>query len=91
MDLEITEEEMYCLTEKYRDLLTNKDTILMEFKKDKVAAHRLFGVLTDLYVDWFKLKGLDVKQKIPDLLKLLEDYSYEHLMGFFNIDLDVTQ
>lgn len=90
LDLDITEEEMYCLCDNYRLLLTNHEQIQGICEKDKVSTNRLFGVLTDLYVDWFKLKGLDVKQKIPDLLTLLEKYDYEELMQFFEIDPEIV-
>lgn len=88
LDLDITEEEMYCLCDDYRDLLTNKEQIQRNYEDDRVVTNRLFGVLTDLYVDWFKLKGLDVKQKIPKLLELLEKYDFKELLEFFEIDQD---
>lgn len=86
LDLDITDEEMYCLCDDYRQLLENSEQIQRICEKDKVSTNRLFGVLTDLYVDWFKLKGLDVKQKIPDLLTLLDKYDFKELMQFFDID-----
>lgn len=89
LDLDITEEEMYCLCDDYRELLVNKDQIQAEFEKDKLITNRLFGVLTDLYVDWFKLKGLDVKQKIPNLINLLDKYDFYELMQLFDIEQDV--
>lgn len=88
LDLDISEEEMYCLCENYRELLVNKEAIQVAFDLDKVVTNRLFGVLTDLYVDWFKLKGLDVKQKIPNLLEQLDKYDFKELMQFFDIDLE---
>lgn len=88
LDLDITEEEMYCLCADYRALLVNKDQIMIDYETDKVITNRLFGVLTDLYVDWFKLKGLDVKQKIPQLLNMLDKYDFKELMAFFDVDLE---
>lgn len=86
LDLDISDEEMYCLCDDYRQLLENSEQIQRICEKDKVSTNRLFGVLTDLYVDWFKLKGMDVKQKIPDLLTLLDKYDFKELMQFFDID-----
>lgn len=89
LDLDITEEETYCLCDDYRELLANKDRIQTDFEKDKLITNRLFGCLTDLYVDWFKLKGLDVKHKIPNLINLLDKYDYYELIQFFDIEQDV--
>lgn len=80
---------MYCLCDDYRDLLINKDQIQRDYETDKVVTNRLFGVLTDLYVDWYKLKGLDVKHKIPQLLELLDKYDFKDLMQCFDIAADV--
>lgn len=91
LDLEITDEEMYCLCQDYRDLLINKDQIQEKYNQDKEFSNRLFGVLTDIYVDWFKLKGLDVKQKIPTLLEHLDKYDFKDLMEFFEIDAEALK
>lgn len=88
LDLDITEEEMYCLCDDYRDLLISKDQIQLAYDQDKVLTNRLFGILTDVYVDWFKLKGLDVKHKIPQLLELLDKYDFKDLMQCFDIATD---
>lgn len=89
LDLDITEEEMYCLCADFRQLLIEKDRIQLQFETEKVATNRLFGVLTDVYVDWFKLKGLDVKQKIPQLMELLDKYDFRELMRLFEVEVEV--
>lgn len=41
------------------------------------------GIITDLYVDYYKFKGINVRSKIPKLIDVLENYNYEALLEFF--------
>lgn len=43
----------------------------------------LTGIITDLYVDYNKFKGINVKSKIPKLMEILENYDYNELLHFF--------
>lgn len=88
LDLDITEEESECLVDKYKALLQNKDQIQSDYKKDQVTINRIFGIVSDLYVDWFKLKGVDVKSKIPELITVLDNYVFEDFMKLFKINVD---
>lgn len=38
----------------------------------------------DLYVDSFKFRGRNVKGKIEQLINVLENYTFEALLEFFN-------
>lgn len=78
-----TPEEFNILSPEYQNILNNKDQIQDSFQKDPPITNRLFGFLTDLYIDRFKFKGINVKTKIPLLLKLLEEYQYDSLVEFF--------
>ena len=44
----------------------------------------LGGIVTDLYVDWHKLKGRDVKHNIPALQTALANYSLQSIAAFFD-------
>lgn len=78
-----TQEEFNILSPEYQNILNNKDQILDSFKKDPPIINRLYGFLTDLYIDRFKFKGINVKAKIPILIKLLEEYQYDTIIEFF--------
>ena len=41
------------------------------------------GMLTDLYIDKFKFRGINVKSKIPSLMAILADYNLQDLIDFF--------
>jgi len=42
------------------------------------------GMITDLYIDTFKFRGRNVKGKIQQLMSILENYTFEALLDFFN-------
>uniref|UniRef100_A0A336LLY4 CSON007521 protein n=1 Tax=Culicoides sonorensis TaxID=179676 RepID=A0A336LLY4_CULSO len=78
-----TQEEFDILSPEYQNILNNKETILELYRKDPPNINRLYGFLTDLYIDRFKFKGINVKTKIPILIKLLEEYQYDTIIEFF--------
>lgn len=41
------------------------------------------GMITDLYIDVYKFKGINVKSKVPSLLQILNNYDLEALIVFF--------
>lgn len=46
----------------------------------------LTGMITDLYIDKYKFKGINVKSRVPQLLEILDNYgnlSIQHLTDFF--------
>lgn len=72
------------LSPEYADILKNKETIryiarrLMcndvyrkQFSNRAKELERLSGIVTDLFVDWHKLRGRDVRQGIPQVYNLL--------------------
>ena len=40
-------------------------------------------MITDLYIDKYKFKGQNVKNKVPMLLEVLDDYDLAKLIDFF--------
>lgn len=40
-------------------------------------------MITDLFIDKFKFKGVNVKQKVPHLLEALDNYELSTLIEFF--------
>ncbi|XP_019539805.2 Bardet-Biedl syndrome 7 protein homolog [Aedes albopictus] len=86
IDLDIrNDEEFDTLSEEYRQLLENQRDIEMEFKKQPTILNRIYGILTDLYIDKFKFKGVSVKTKLPQLIELLDNYKYDELVQFYSV------
>ena len=41
------------------------------------------GIVTDLFIDFYKFKGQNVKDKVPELLSVVENYDFDTLLAFF--------
>lgn len=65
LDLDVrSDDELSCLCADYRDILARRNTIMEQQKLDPVELDRISGLLTDFYIDRFKLKGVNVKEKL---------------------------
>lgn len=83
---EITQQEdsIDFLELEYQEVLKNVELIQSEYDNRTTALHSLCGIISDLYVDYYKYKGKNVIDKIPALQRLIEDdYSLENLIAFF--------
>ncbi|XP_053670850.1 Bardet-Biedl syndrome 7 protein-like [Anopheles nili] len=86
IDLDIRDDEEFnTLSEEYRSLISNQQEIGIEFRKQPTILNRIYGILTDLYIDKFKFKGVNVKTKLPQLIELLDNYSYDELVQFYSV------
>jgi len=66
------------------EILQCADDLLFEFKQQPCHLDRLYGMITDLFIDANRLKGIDVKKKVPKLVALLEKpYEMGELIDFF--------
>ncbi|XP_049268144.1 Bardet-Biedl syndrome 7 protein homolog [Rhipicephalus sanguineus] len=83
-DLKVYEGNADCLAPEYQDILERSDDLEMEFKKQPCHLERLYGMITDLYIDVYKFKGTNVKSKVPALLQVLDHYDFSSLVAFFN-------
>lgn len=84
LDLDIrNDDELNCLCPEFKDILKRKDTIRIDQKNDFVILDRIYGLLTDYYIDRFKLIGINVKTKIPKLLKFINNYDYTGLVSLY--------
>lgn len=83
IDLDIrNEEELACLNEDYKSIMDRRDQIIEAYKFSPAVLDRVFGLLTDCYIDYNKLKGINVKLKVPELLRLLNNYDFQKLVAF---------
>ena len=71
------------LVPEYRSILEEADQLLEEYKKQPAHLERLYGMITDLFIDKFKFRGTNVKSKVPLLLELLDGCEQERLVAFF--------
>ncbi|XP_069686041.1 BBSome complex member BBS7-like isoform X2 [Periplaneta americana] len=76
-------ESLECLLPEYRYILKNEKQLQAEYKRQPAHLDRLYGMITDLYIDKHKFKGINVKGKVPQLLEILDKYDLENLLNFF--------
>lgn len=82
-DLQVHESDVSFLSADYKKILENADELKTKFQKQPCYLQRLYGIITDLFIDKFKFKGQNSKNKIPALMEVLENYTLESLMAFF--------
>eukprot|EP00075_Anas_platyrhynchos_P022788 XP_027312041.1 Bardet-Biedl syndrome 7 protein [Anas platyrhynchos] len=82
-ELQVHEGNVDFLLPKYRSILEEADQLLEEYKKQPAHLERLYGMITDLFIDKFKFKGTNVKTKVPLLLEMLDGCEQDGLIAFF--------
>ncbi|XP_043917464.1 Bardet-Biedl syndrome 7 protein [Protopterus annectens] len=83
-ELQVHEGNTDFLIPEYRSILEKSDHLLEEYKKQPAHLERLYGMITDLFIDKFKFKGTNVKTKVPLLLEILDNYELNALISFFD-------
>ncbi|XP_077332966.1 BBSome complex member BBS7 isoform X2 [Lithobates pipiens] len=83
-ELQVHEGNTDFLIPEYRSILEEADKLQEEYKKQPAHLERLYGMITDLFIDKFKFKGTNVKTKVPLLLEILDNYEQNALMTFFD-------
>lgn len=82
------EEDMEVLCKEWRDIYTNQKEITQNVGKDRALVDRLHGFLTDLFIDWNKFRGSNVKSKLQQFLQLLENYEHDAVVQFFGVKIE---
>ncbi|XP_042326280.1 Bardet-Biedl syndrome 7 protein [Sceloporus undulatus] len=83
-ELQVHEGNTDFLIPEYRSILEEAEQLLQEHKKQPTSLERLYGMITDLFIDKFKFKGTNVKTKVPLLLEILGSYDQSTLLAFFD-------
>ncbi|XP_053317390.1 Bardet-Biedl syndrome 7 protein [Spea bombifrons] len=83
-ELQVHEGNTDFLIPEYRSILQEAEKLQEEYKKQPAHLERLYGMITDLFIDKFKFKGTNVKTKVPLLLEILDNYDQNALMTFFD-------
>ena len=76
------------LSEEYKEVLANADKIKSEHKSRPQMLQYLCGLITDLFVDRHRLRGIDVRHHIPQLQGLITDYDFDRLLSVFSNNFD---
>ncbi|CAL1531525.1 unnamed protein product [Lymnaea stagnalis] len=82
-ELQVNEPDLSFMASEYQEILAEAEELKAEFKRQPCHLERLYGMITDLYIDKYKFKGQNVKSKVPALLELLDVYELDSLILFF--------
>lgn len=82
-EVKMQEPDVSFLAPEYLDILENEEQIKRELKDQPGRLEFLHGIIVDLFVDNAKFKGQNVTAQVPQLRRVLQDYSIEALLGFF--------
>ncbi|CAL8261755.1 unnamed protein product [Lota lota] len=83
-ELQVHEGNADFLIPEYRSILDEAQHLMDEYKKQPAHLERLYGMITDLFIDKFKFKGQNVKTKVSSLLEILDNYDLNSLLDFFS-------
>ena len=78
------EEDASFLAPEYIEILENEEQIKRELKEQPGRLQFLHGIVVDLFVDNAKFKGQNVTAQVPQLQRVLQDYSIDAILGFFS-------
>ncbi|XP_060601022.1 Bardet-Biedl syndrome 7 protein homolog isoform X2 [Ruditapes philippinarum] len=82
-ELHVHENNLEFLSPEYRQILEDADQLKIEYKRQPCHLERLYGMITDLFIDKFKFKGQNMKGRVPALLEVLDNYDLQTLVQFF--------
>lgn len=82
-EIQTHEGDVSFLSEEYQDILKNATEIKTEFKIAPMHLDFLRNIVTELYVDKFKLKGKHRVQNKDKLQRVLDNYDFEKLLDTF--------
>ncbi|ETW03015.1 hypothetical protein H310_05450 [Aphanomyces invadans] len=71
------------MSSEYQRILADADRIVADFQASPRAMSYITGVLTDLFVDISKFRGVNPKAHLPRLFQILDQYNYDALVEFF--------
>uniref|UniRef100_A0A914LYV1 Bardet-Biedl syndrome 7 protein n=1 Tax=Meloidogyne incognita TaxID=6306 RepID=A0A914LYV1_MELIC len=84
-ELEATLEDLSYLNSELKQLLANYEDLHKEVDNQQIHLDRILGIITDLYIDKFKMLGQNVKHKTKELLDILKgECDLEKIVEFFN-------
>lgn len=84
------DDEFELLSDEFKNLLKDKQTIEKKFNNESANLNRLIGILANFYMDKNKFKGINVKNKLEAFIDILntEIESENQLLETFNSSSD---
>eukprot|EP00049_Salpingoeca_infusionum_P008121 m.131614 g.131614 ORF g.131614 m.131614 type:complete len:737 (-) comp13921_c0_seq1:109-2319(-) len=82
-EVALQEGDLSAMSEEYKMILQNEAQIMATHKSRPYYLQRLFGVLSDLFIDMRKAQGAPAKQHMPSLLELFDPYDPDQVANFF--------
>lgn len=77
------DDEFELLSDKYKNLLQNKQNVEAKYKSDSANLIRLIGILIDFYVDKYKFRGINVRNKLDTFVDAVKNCKHGTLGEFF--------
>jgi hypothetical protein len=67
------------LTGQYTSLYRESNQIRTELQQRPKRLEYISGIITDLHVDWHRLRGIDARNKLPEVADALRCGNWERL------------
>ena len=72
------------LSQEYKDVLASAEQIKKEHSRRPQLLMYLCGLITDLFVDRHRLRGVDVRHRILEVQAVITDYDFNKLLDVFS-------
>lgn len=82
-EIAMQESDLSWMSEEYAEILREQETIRKEFKNRDKSLEYLSGIVTDLFVDWNKLQGLDGKHRARQLQEVVMAGDFDGMVAMF--------
>mmetsp|Transcript_38791 Transcript_38791/g.74315 ORF Transcript_38791/g.74315 Transcript_38791/m.74315 type:complete len:719 (+) Transcript_38791:332-2488(+) len=83
-EVQMQEDDVNFLDPSYKEILDNAKQVEMEHKQQPRQLEYLHGIVKDLFIDFHKFKGSNVKNRLPQLENLLRNYDMDSLIHFIS-------
>jgi len=81
-EVRVQEEDISFLYPSYKEILDTAAQVEKEFKRQPRQLEYLHGVVKDLFIDFQKFKGSNVKHRVGQLEQVLRNYDVDALIQF---------
>eukprot|EP00455_Lapot_gusevi_P042479 TRINITY_DN5044_c0_g1_i10.p1 TRINITY_DN5044_c0_g1~~TRINITY_DN5044_c0_g1_i10.p1 ORF type:complete len:516 (-),score=135.30 TRINITY_DN5044_c0_g1_i10:44-1498(-) len=86
-EIQMAEGDVSFLSPEYLEIINNSEDIEQQHKNAPRHLDFLRGIVTDLLVDSFKLRGKSVQNRVQQLLQVLDKtYSFESVLSVFGLN-----
>eukprot|EP00055_Hartaetosiga_balthica_P006364 m.19854 g.19854 ORF g.19854 m.19854 type:complete len:725 (+) comp5178_c0_seq2:35-2209(+) len=82
-EIEAQEGSTSALSKEHADIIANADTLMQEYLSQPFQIERLYGIITDLFMDRCKAVGINGKPYLNALMGILDEHNFNELIPFF--------